>query len=101
MKRGQYLTSIKTRNIASALTSKGFRVRKGRRDHIYYVLWRDGIKTHIWTKISHGKKEYSNNLIGQLRKQLRLDKREFFDLIDCPLSKEGYISLLLEKGENL
>lgn len=49
----------------------------------------------VRTKRSHGNKDLPEHLI---RQQLKLNEKQFSDLIDCPLSREGYVSILTEKG---
>ncbi len=90
--------SIKTRKISSALQNKGFKPIES--DHTYYWFFLDGIRTHIKTKISHGKSEYGDNLLSAMRKQLKLNTAsELKDLIYCPMSQENYIELLKERDE--
>jgi hypothetical protein len=42
--------------------------------------------------ISHGIRgdDIGDRLLGQMAKQVRLSKKEFIELVDCPMSKEGY-----------
>lgn len=47
------------------------------------------------TKRSHGNKDLPENLI---RQQLKLNEKQFSDLIDCPLTREKYVAILTEKG---
>jgi len=49
----------------------------------------------VRTKRSHGNKDLPEHLI---RQQLKLNERQFSDLIDCPLTREGYIEILTTKG---
>jgi hypothetical protein len=39
-----------------------------------------------------------NHLIKQMSVQCHLDKNEFLDLSNCPLSKEDYFDILDKKG---
>ena len=90
--------SIKTRKISSSLQNKGFRAIES--DHTYYWFFLNDIRTHIKTKISHGKSEYGDNLLSAMRKQLKLNSAsELKDLIYCPMSQEDYIELLEERDE--
>jgi hypothetical protein len=90
--------TIKTRKIASALTKKGF-VEQERRKHTFYILYIDGKKTQIRTKLSHGGKEYGDNLLSFIRKQLKFDnKEELEDFIECPKSLEEYVRMLKDKS---
>ena len=89
---------IKTRKIDSALIRKGF-VKKEKRDHIYYILYVNGKKTQIRTKLSHSSKEYNDGLLSAIRKQLKFNsKKELENFINCPLSEEEYISMLMDKS---
>lgn len=90
--------SIKTRKISSSLQSKGF--EKIESDHTFYWFFLEGLRTHIKTKISHGKNEYGDYLLSAMRKQLKLNSPlELKDLINCPMSQERYIELLRERDE--
>src|SRR5205823_4623038 len=55
-------------------------------------LWVDGKKTRIYTKVSHGEKEIPDNLLGAMARQLNLNKKQFLELVDCPLTREIYVS---------
>lgn len=90
------MSSLKTRKIKTSLKKKGF--KEGNGDHKYYFLYINDRKTSIFTKISHGEGEINDFLIKQMSKQTRLEKNEFLDLINCPLSYEEYIELLKQRG---
>ncbi len=49
----------------------------------------------VYTKRSHGNKDLPEHLI---RQQLKLNERQFSELIGCKLTKEGYIAILTAKG---
>jgi hypothetical protein len=88
----------KHREIHSSLTSKGFS-EKAEGDHIFLVyLDADGKKTGIHTKLSHAAKgdDIGNSLLGRMAGQVRLSKKEFIELVDCPMSKEGYAAKVRE-----
>lgn len=80
------------RDVASGLRQKGFLPREG--DHTFYHLYVDGKKTPIYTKISHNEREIGDRLIGMMARQVGLSKRDFLDLIDCPLTADDYLKLL-------
>ena len=91
------MASLKTKDIVSALLRKGFH-QKSSSHHKYYWLYDGKIQTAVKTRISHGKREYGDNLLGQMSKQLGLDtKMQLVDLVNCPLSKEDYLDLLVRK----
>ncbi|MDD1626938.1 MAG: type II toxin-antitoxin system HicA family toxin [Methylococcaceae bacterium] len=87
------------RKVEEALLKKGFEDKEG--DHhffIYHTL--QGKKSSIRTKTSHTPKmkEISDGILAQMAKQCRLNKQDFMNLIDCPLSREQYEARLIEKG---
>lgn len=89
----------KKTTVETSLTAKGFEQKEG--DH-HFFIYRTlaGKKTTAKTKTSHTPKmkEIPDNLLGQMAKQCKLTKRDFLDLIDCPLSREQYESKLREQG---
>lgn len=87
---------LKTDKIESSLVKKGFSAENG--DHKYYILYCNGKKTQIFTKVSHGKPEIGEPLLGKMAKQVRLSKKDFADLIECPLSKERYMQMMKDQG---
>ena len=80
------------KKVAANLTSKGFTTLES--DHTFYRLFVDGKNTGIRTKISHGEKEIHDGLLAQMAKQTKLIKKEFLELVDCPLTFERYLELL-------
>ena len=84
------------RNIAAALTRKGFRSHHG--DHVYYYLYVGDKKTSIRTKISHGENEIGENLLAVMARQVKLTKKLFGDLVDCPLTHDQYVKILQHGG---
>lgn len=83
-------------DVASGLCKKGFESREN--DHTFFHLYVDGRKSIIFTKISHGEKEIGDRLLAMMARQLRLSRKQFLDLIDCPLAKTQYVSLLRNAG---
>lgn len=88
--------NYKATEISSSLKKKGFEEKTG--DHFFYILYVDGKKTKIRTKISHGIKEYGISLLRLVWRQLKLDKRGFQDLVECPMSYEDYVEYLEKNG---
>ena len=66
-------------------------------DHKYLELFHNG-KFVLSTKISHGNKDLGDHLIKQMSVQCHLNKNEFMDLSNCPLSKEDYFDILDKLG---
>lgn len=90
---------LKRRKVRSALERKGFvKQNGGHKYFIYRTL--DGIKTSVRTMISHGggSADVGDDLLLLMAQQCRLQKIEFKDLIECPLSREDYERKLYEKG---
>ena len=79
----------KQKAVETALLRKGFFQHDT--DHSYFVYYTlDGKKTRAKTKTSHGKRELNNFLLGAMAKQVKLTKKDFIALVDCPLDQEGY-----------
>jgi hypothetical protein len=89
----------KKTKVESALLSKGFQQTEN--DHHYFIYFtKDGKKTTAKTKTSHTKKmkDIPDNLLSQMARQCHLKKAEFLDLVDCPLSQDGYEEILEKQG---
>jgi hypothetical protein len=84
------------KEVSAGLAKKGFVPREN--DHTFYHLFVAGKKTIVNTKISHGEKDIGDRLLGMMARQLRLSKRDFLNLIDCPLSFDEYVKLLRNEG---
>lgn len=92
------MTVLKTSLIRRSLCQKGFTEIRDR-DHIFFHYLNDcGEKTVAWTKYSHSTDEVADQLIKKMAKQTQLSKKQFEDLINCPLSAEEYKKILEEKG---
>ena len=90
------MTSIKTNKVLNGLITKGFYLSRGNHKHLVFQV--DGKKTKIRTKVSHGSKEIDSHLINLMSLQLKLEKKQFIDLINCPLSSKGYLRELQKQG---
>lgn len=77
------------------LLSKGFKASKG--DHKYLEYYCNG-KFILHTKISHGEKDLQDFHIGMMKRQCKLEKNEFLDLANCPLSESQYLEILKTNG---
>jgi predicted RNA binding protein YcfA (HicA-like mRNA interferase family) len=82
--------------VAAGLESKGFR-RENSKD-VHYRLFVHGKKTIIYTMISHGEKEIHDGLLGTMARQVKLTRKQFNDLIECPLTIDQYIELLRKQS---
>ena len=80
---------IDSKKTFSKLKKKGFIEAPG--DHKFLQYYHNGILV-LSTKISHGAThDIRDSLISKMANQCMLDKKDFLDLINCPLSSEEYI----------
>jgi predicted RNA binding protein YcfA (HicA-like mRNA interferase family) len=91
------LSTKKTSDIEKALLQKGFK-RDNTHHHMYW-LHAKGKKTGIRTRLSHGKEEYSDKLLAMMAKQLKIMKKQFDSFVECSLTGEQYIQLLIDEGK--
>jgi hypothetical protein len=56
----------------------------------------DGV-TQLITRISHGADEIGDTLAKRMANQCCLRPREFWQLVDCPLSEEQWDALVRER----
>ena len=87
----------KARDVESALQTKGFKADASH--HWYYFLYYQGKKSHIRTKISHNETDISKGLCSAMARQMKLTGRQFEDFVDCDLTGDAYIRLLIEAKE--
>jgi len=94
--------AIAREDLVSALTEKGFREETDR-SHDYYWLYIDGITQAINTHVSRGTKykTLGDDLVRDISIQLKLTKPQLRDLVNCPLTGEGYVQALLARGVKL
>jgi hypothetical protein len=57
-----------------------------------------GEPVDIKTYISHGVKDYGNQLLSDMARQVRLTKQELLELIDEKMTREEYEGILKVKG---
>ena len=86
----------KTKAIRAALMKKGFIADDTHHEMFWMVV--DGKKTSIRTRISHGAKEYGDELLALVARQVGLSKQELYRLIDCPMDGQKLRALLVERG---
>lgn len=92
------MSAYKARIIEAALLAKGFQ-NIAAPHHEMYWLYVGGKKTGVRTRISRGIKEYGDDLLGAMARQLRVRRAELDDLILCPMSAGDYVELLREHGD--
>lgn len=92
------MSVLDTKRTYKNLKKKGFSDSENKSvDHRYLELFYND-KFVLHTKISHGSKDIGDHLIKQMSVQCHLDKNEFMDLSNCPLSKEDFFKILQKKG---
>ena len=85
----------KVKDLQRVLQKKGFALYPEKEHHQFYYLVVDGKKTAVKTYFSHGLKEYGDNLMQLIKKQLRFSTtRQAEDFFDCPMTAEQYVALL-------
>lgn len=87
----------KRRDVEAGLLRKGFQKNEG--DHHYFTYHRlvDGKATSIFTKTSHSADDLGDFLLGQMARQCRVNRKQFLDLIECPLSRQEYENAAVPK----
>ena len=89
----------KARRLESALLAKGFRFQDSRHRKLYYYTV-NGQRSPVSTLLSHGgNRDVDDRLQAEMARQCRLSRREFDDLIRCPMSRDSYEARLREDGE--
>jgi len=90
------MVNIKVRDIVTGLIKKGFSKSEG--NHLHLIFYVNGKKTSIRTKVSHGCSEIGDNLINLMSVQLKLEKKQFIEFINCPLTFQDYLKELKKQG---
>lgn len=79
----------KQSEVEAGLVRKGF--RETDTHHRYFVYHTEaGLKSRIRTKTSHGGRDLDDWLLGQMAKQCGVSRKDFLDLVDCPLDQTAY-----------
>jgi len=82
-----------------SLKKKGF-IEDTSGHHVYYTYYYNGLKTGIWTKMSHSEPGFGDTLLKARKNQMKLGTtKNFLDFMNCPMTKEKYEAYLL--GSNL
>lgn len=90
---------IERKQIEASLRKKGF-VQEGG-DHRYFYHEVDGRRTgaYAFTSRGTGHKTYTDNLLGAMKKELRLNLlNQVKRLLECPMGGEEYNEILKQKG---
>ncbi len=92
------MSTIKAKDLALALRRKGFHLEQGSRHEQYYFYY-EGQKTAVRVSVSRGSgSEYSGKLLGYVIREMHLNRNQFKDFVQCPMTEETYISNLQNVG---
>jgi predicted RNA binding protein YcfA (HicA-like mRNA interferase family) len=87
----------KQADVEKGLKAKGFSAGSGDHNYFHYVS-KEGKKTAVFTKTSHGSKEIGNNLLAKMARQVKLSRTDFDLLVDCPLDRDAYEKKLVAQN---
>lgn len=87
---------LKARDVKKSLKFKGF--AEENRNHFYYFFVYNGKRSPINTKISHGETEIDDRNCSSMARQIKLTNKQFRDFVDCCLSQEAYVEVLIQAG---
>lgn len=91
------MPALSIREIEQGLLAKGFRYQDN--DHRYLRFYVVGKATTIRTMLSHGSGDYGRDLMGVVKRQLRLrTPLDLVDLVRCRMSQAAYEAQLREQG---
>lgn len=91
------MPALKAKKVKSALLKKGFVIDNSRDHHNFFEFF-IGDTMYSRTHTSHNDQDINDYLIGQMSRQCQLNKKQFMDLVNCPLSKTEYEKIL--KGDS-
>lgn len=87
--------SLKPHQIDKAWEKLGMKIKDTNDRHA--LFYEDG-KLILRTKRSFGSGKLDGNIPNYIRQQMKLDEKQFDNLIACPLKRDGYIEILKSKG---
>ena len=89
----------KHRDIRAGLVAKGFEIDEQRRHLVFVYQVLQGRTTTARTLLSHGSggNDISDNLLGQMARQVGLDRKDFLRLIDCPMSRNDFDVIIVKR----
>ena len=88
-------------DVRQALLQKGFSYDRGAAHDILRLCLPDGTVTSVRTKLSKGKDEdiaHRSMLFNSFKRQLFLTGPELGEFFNCPMTRDGYLKILLSKG---
>lgn len=92
------MTVFKDKKVKQSLVKKGFQETR-KTKHLFYFLYDDnGKRTSVNTHFSNNAQEINDGLINKMCRETHLNKQQFCDLINCPLSRDDYYEILRSKN---
>ncbi len=93
------MVTRKAKKIEKNLLKKGFKKRDGKKHSLYVFHYSDGTKTGMKTIMSHKTpgRDIGDTLLSSMAKQVGLTLEQFLNLVDCPLSRDAYETLIRGK----
>lgn len=90
------MATRRTTDVEKGLLNKGME-----RDESHHHMFRKTIDgtTQIVTRTSHGSREIGNDLGKRMGAQCYLQLKEFWSLIDCPLTEPDWEALVRQRSE--
>lgn len=93
------MAELDPKKVLQNLKNKGFKKAWNKSTDHHWVHFFYNEKLVTSTKVSHTSKSgIDDHLIGKMSRQCQLSKKQFLDLVKCPMSKEAYLEILGEKG---
>ena len=88
------MATRRTNAVQKALCDKGME-----RDESHHHMFRKSFEgvPHLVTRTSHSGREIDDRLAQKMAKQLCLQLGEFWALVDCDLSEQGWDALVRER----
>ncbi|UMX48322.1 MAG: hypothetical protein L7H18_02135 [Candidatus Nealsonbacteria bacterium DGGOD1a] len=84
---------LKVKQVERIFQKLGMEVKPS---HHKLAFFRHNGKLILKTRLSNGSGDAK--AIDKIRQDFKLTEKDFCDLRDCPLSKEGYVEILKAKG---
>jgi hypothetical protein len=82
------VSSRKAREVETSLVKKGFSLVDTH--HRIFWFYHNGKKTQIRTRLSQGRKDVDDHLMGCMSRQMKLTRGELDSFVDCSMSGEEY-----------
>ena len=93
------MTVFKDKDVKRSLVKKGFHETRKTKHRFYFLYDENDKKTSINTHFSNNEQEINDGLINKMCRETHLNKEQFCDLVNCPLSRDEYYEIL--KGKNI